>query len=121
MYMNDALSPAEHQLFTRALVLGQSVQARPVGPDRAPRFNTVVWIAEKEGDLPDWLTIDNPRLRHIPIAPPDRAARHALRFIGKRLLRELLQLTHGAADSRRESPSLPVVLTKHTSSPEARR
>ena len=74
----DALSPTEHQLFTRALVLGQSATPRPVGPDRAPRFNSVIWIVEKEGDLPDWLMIDNPRLRHIPIAPPDRAARGAV-------------------------------------------
>jgi ATP-dependent Clp protease ATP-binding subunit ClpA len=75
---NDALSAAEQQLFTHALVLGQSAQARPVGPNRAPRFNCVIWIVEKEGDLPDWLTIDNPSLRHIPIAPPDRAARRAV-------------------------------------------
>jgi hypothetical protein len=33
---NDALSPQEQQLFTRALVLGQTANARPVGPDRAP-------------------------------------------------------------------------------------
>ena len=74
----DALSPAEHALFTRALVLSQSAEARPVGPDRAPRFNSIVWIVEKEGDLPDWLTIDNPRIRHVPVAPPDRAARRAV-------------------------------------------
>jgi ATP-dependent Clp protease ATP-binding subunit ClpA len=75
---SDALSPAEQQLFTRALVLSQTVQARPAGPDRAPRFNCIVWVVEREGDLPDWLIIDNPRLRHIPIAPPDRAARKAV-------------------------------------------
>jgi len=75
---NDALSPPEQQLFTRALVLSQTAQARPNGPDRAPRFNSIIWLVEKEGDLPDWLTIDNPRLRHIPIAPPDRTARKAV-------------------------------------------
>ena len=75
---SDALSPPEQSLFTRALVLSQRAEARPVGPDRAPRFNTVVWIVDKEGDLPDWLTIDNPRIRHMPIAPPDRAARKAV-------------------------------------------
>ncbi len=74
----DALSPVEQQLFTRALVLGHTATARPVGPERAPRFNCVIWVVEKEGDLPDWLTIDNPRLRHIPLAPPDRAARRAV-------------------------------------------
>jgi len=75
---NDALAPAEHQLFTRALVLSQMAQTRPVGTSRAPLFNSILWIVDKEGDLPDWLTIDNPRLRHIPIAAPDRAMRRAL-------------------------------------------
>lgn len=75
---SDALSPAEQQLFTRALVLGQAARARPAGPERAPRFNSIIWIADKEGDLPDWLTINNPRLRHIPIPPPDRSTRRAV-------------------------------------------
>lgn len=75
---SDALAPVEQQLFTRALVASQVAKARPVGPQRAPRFNTIIWVAEKEGDLPDWLLIDNPRLRHIPIAPPDRAARRTV-------------------------------------------
>ena len=74
----DSLTAAEHQLFTRAHVLSQSARARPSGPGRAPRFNTVLWIVEREGDLPDWLTIDNPRIRHVPLPPPDRDARRTL-------------------------------------------
>jgi len=74
----DYPAPAEHQLFTRTLVLTQSAKARPVGPNRQPLFNTVLWVVDKEGDLPDWLVINNPRLRHIPISKPDRAARRAI-------------------------------------------
>ncbi len=74
----DHLSSAEHQLFTRALVLSQKARPRPVGLNRSPMFNTVLWIVDKEGDLPDWLIIDNPRLRHIPISKPDRLARRAV-------------------------------------------
>lgn len=74
----DYPSPAEHQLFTRALVLTQTAQPRPVGRNRSPLFNTVLWVVDKEGDLPDWLIVDNPRLRHIPISKPDRSARRAI-------------------------------------------
>jgi len=74
----DYPSPAEHQLFTRALVLTQTAQPRPVGRNRSPLFNTILWIVDKEGDLPDWLIVDNPRLRHIPISKPDRSARRAI-------------------------------------------
>jgi len=71
---HDALSQSEHQLFSRALILSHSARARP-GPGRQPFFNTVIWIVEKEGDLPDWFLVGNPRIRHIPIAKPDHRAR----------------------------------------------
>lgn len=75
---NDSLSAAEHQLFTQALVLSHQARSRPAGQQRKPFFNTVLWVVEKEGDLPDWLLVDNPRLRHIPISRPDQLARRAL-------------------------------------------
>jgi AAA domain (Cdc48 subfamily) len=75
---NDALSGPEHQAFTRALVLSQQSRPRPYGSPARPFFNTVVWIVDKEGDLPDWLLIDNPRIRHVPVAKPDSRARRTL-------------------------------------------
>jgi hypothetical protein len=81
-----ALSNAEHWFFTQALILSQMAQPRPVGIDRSPLFNSVLWVVDKEGDLPDWLIIDNPRVRHIPISKPDRSARRA---VATSLLRSL--------------------------------
>ncbi len=75
---NDSLSAAEHQLFTQALVLSHQTRSRPAGEQRKPFFNSVLWVVEKEGDLPDWLLVDNPRLRHIPVSKPDQIARRAL-------------------------------------------
>ena len=72
------LTSAEQQLFTRALMLSHKARSRPAGPDRKPYFNSVVWITEREGDLPDWLLVGNPRIRHIPISRPDGGARRAL-------------------------------------------
>lgn len=72
------LNAAEHYLFTQALVLSQQTAPRPAGADRRPFFNTVIWIVEKEGDLPDWFIVGNPRLRHIPVPRPDNRARRAL-------------------------------------------
>ncbi|MCC6776087.1 MAG: ATP-dependent Clp protease ATP-binding subunit [Hyphomicrobiales bacterium] len=75
---HEALSQAEHQLFSRALILSHAARIRPAGPDRRPFFNTVIWIVDKEGDLPDWFLIGNPRIRHIPVAKPDHLARRSL-------------------------------------------
>lgn len=72
------LSAQEHQLFTRALMLSHQARTRPVGEARKPFFNTVVWVVDKEGDLPDWFLVGNPRVRHIPVPRPDNRARRAL-------------------------------------------
>jgi ATP-dependent Clp protease ATP-binding subunit ClpA len=74
----ESLSAAEHQLFTRALVLAHAAKPRPAGEQRRPFFNSVIWVVDKEGDVPDWLLIDNPRIRHIPVAKPDSSSRRAL-------------------------------------------
>ncbi|MCD9127660.1 AAA family ATPase [Luteimonas fraxinea] len=75
---NEGLTPVEHRLFTKALVLSHQARARPAGEARKPFFNTVLWIVDKEGDLPDWLLVENPRLRHIPVSRPDLPARRAI-------------------------------------------
>lgn len=74
----DALSATESSMFSRALVLSHQSRPRPYGTPVRPFMNSVIWIVEKEGDLPDWLVIDNPRLRHIPVAKPDHRYRRAM-------------------------------------------
>jgi hypothetical protein len=83
---NDSLSLPEHLAFTRALVHSHSARPRPYGTPGRPFFNTVIWVVEKEGDLPDWFLVGNPRVRHIPIAKPDHNLR---RVFGASLLRSL--------------------------------
>jgi energy-coupling factor transporter ATP-binding protein EcfA2 len=75
---NDSLSSAEHQLFTHALVQSHLARSRPATALRKPFFNTLLWMVDKEGDLPDWLLVDNPRVRHIPVSKPDQLCRRAL-------------------------------------------
>ena len=74
----DAPTDPEQRCFTRALILSQAVQPRPVGDEGRPFFNPVVWITEKEGDLPDWFVVGNPRLRPIPVPRPDHTVRRAV-------------------------------------------
>jgi DNA polymerase III delta prime subunit len=81
-----ALSAPEHAAFTRALVLSNQSSARPHGSPPRPYFNTVLWVVDKEGDVPDWLLVGNPRVRHIPLAKPDAQAR---RTFGRAALRML--------------------------------
>ena len=72
------LTAPEHHLFTQALMLSHRARSRPVGAERCPFFNTIIWVVDKEGDLPDWFQVGNPRVRHIPVPRPDNRARRAL-------------------------------------------
>jgi energy-coupling factor transporter ATP-binding protein EcfA2 len=91
----DLPSETEQRLFTHALVHAHRANARPSGPNRTPAFNTILWVVEREGSLPDWLTIDNPRIRSIPIAKPDH---HARSVLAPSLLRHMPQGTEVAAE-----------------------
>jgi len=77
----DALSATEHQMFTRALMLSHQARTRPYSTPSRPFFNSIVWIVDKEGDLPDWFVVENPRIRHVPVSKPDHQARHKLSTI----------------------------------------
>jgi hypothetical protein len=67
---SDSLSRDEHPFFSKAQVHSATAKARPIGPDGKPFFNTVIWIVDKEGDLPDWLVMGNPRNPTILPADP---------------------------------------------------
>jgi energy-coupling factor transporter ATP-binding protein EcfA2 len=75
---SDSLSRDEHPFFSQAQVYSATAKARPIGPEGKPFFNTVIWIVDKEGDLPDWLLMGNPKIRQIPIAKPDNIARRSV-------------------------------------------
>lgn len=68
----------EHVLFTTAQILSQQCMSRPFGESSRPYFNTIVWLTERESDLPDWFTLGNPRIRVIPVTAPDRSIREAV-------------------------------------------
>jgi hypothetical protein len=93
---NEFLQPHEHRLFTRAQVLSHTARPRPFGQHGTPFFNSILWIVDKEGDLPDWFLFNNARLRHIPIARPDHIARAGM-------ARSLMPIMPGGAHAGAEA------------------
>ncbi len=93
---NEFLQPHEHQLFTRAQVLSHTARPRPFGQHGTPFFNSIVWIVDKEGDLPDWFLFNNTRLRHIPVARPDHITRAGM-------ARSLMPIMPGGAHAGAEA------------------
>ena len=74
----ERLIDNEHRGFTGALVSGLSAEPKVHPKTRQPYYNPLIFIVEKEGDLPDWLAVNNPRLRHIPVPKPDHLIRRAV-------------------------------------------
>src|SRR5262249_55409546 len=72
----DLPTETEQRLFTRALVLAHAIQPRPIGG--LPFYNPVMWITDKEGDLPDWFVVANPRLRQSAVPKPDHVVRRTV-------------------------------------------
>jgi energy-coupling factor transporter ATP-binding protein EcfA2 len=97
---SERLSDAEHRLFRHALVISHRARPRPVGPERRAAYNTLIWVVDREGDLPDWLLVGNPRIRHIPVARPDHRARQVLAPL---LLRSLPGAPEAGEAALRES------------------
>ncbi|TDD76784.1 ATP-dependent Clp protease ATP-binding subunit [Actinomadura darangshiensis] len=65
------LEPAERDFFRFCAKLSRS--ARPVrvtGARPKPLYNPIVWLVERPGDLPPWLTTDNENIREITIPRP---------------------------------------------------
>ncbi|MGB0583325.1 MAG: AAA family ATPase, partial [Limisphaerales bacterium] len=73
------MDATEHEFFTKAKVFCHSVKAHNKGRKHPYRqFNPIFWICEKENDLPDWLVLDNPRMRSVMVSRPDHIQRRAL-------------------------------------------
>ncbi len=71
----ENLNRNEHETFTKILVTSHKARSKPVGDPPRAFYNTVVWVADKEGDLPDWLIVENPKIRSIPVSKPDHNVR----------------------------------------------
>lgn len=74
----DSLDGGEHEFFSKALVQCHGAQPHITATNQLAQFNSVFWLCDKENDLPDWLVLNNPRLRAVTIPRPDHIIRRAL-------------------------------------------
>ena len=76
--------------FVRALIASYEAQ-----PDRW--FNPILWLADRENDLPAWLSLGNPRVRVLSVTRPDKLVR---RTIASSLLRGIRGYDAMSADQQ---------------------
>jgi energy-coupling factor transporter ATP-binding protein EcfA2 len=74
----NGLDDASYDLFLRCLRLSHTArECRSPGPGAAPRYNPVIWIAERIQDLPAWFLVGNSRIGQIGVPLPDHDVREA--------------------------------------------
>ncbi|QXJ24467.1 ATP-dependent Clp protease ATP-binding subunit [Actinomadura graeca] len=65
------LEPAERDFFRFCAKLSRNARpVRVVGARPKPLYNPILWLVERPGDLPPWLTADNENVREITIPRP---------------------------------------------------
>lgn len=69
------LSADERDLFAAFFKLSYTAFPHITAADAAPKYNPVMWICDKENDLPSWFYVNNPRVRHVAVSKPDAASR----------------------------------------------
>lgn len=69
----EALEEREHRLFALAEKFAHT--ATPLRGGDALPYNPIIWVAERAGDLPAWLTAGNERVHPITVSLPSRTAR----------------------------------------------
>ena len=74
----DSISPVEHQYFTRALILSYEATPHSTPIFKGWTYNPIIWLCEKENDLPAWFVLENPKIRSIIVPKPDQYQRRAV-------------------------------------------
>ena len=67
-----------HEFYYRMFRLAQTSIPRLVPGQDQPRHHSLIWLLDKENDLPPWYTIANPKVRCMAIPVPDFPVRQAV-------------------------------------------
>ncbi|MBF0536791.1 MAG: ATP-dependent Clp protease ATP-binding subunit [Nitrospirae bacterium] len=59
------------EFFYRMFRLAHRAIPVMLGQSPYPRFNLIIWLLDKDNDIPAWYTIDNARVRLLSIPKPD--------------------------------------------------
>ncbi|MDD5089602.1 MAG: AAA family ATPase [Candidatus Wallbacteria bacterium] len=77
--LSDIAPSAEiNEFYYRMFRLTQNASPRLIGEAKFPRFNTSFLILDKINDIPPWYTIQNPKIKELPLAKPDYAVRKTI-------------------------------------------
>ena len=94
----EHLTPAEQEAFAALENLATRASARTLGDDTRLLHNPVLWLIDRESDLPHWLIADNgPVIRTVVVPTPGREQRN---FLSSLLVSSLPGASEAGPDDR---------------------
>lgn len=63
------------EFFYKMFRFSQVSVPKMAGDSGFPRYNLVIWVVDKENDIPAWYTIDNPKVKNLVVPKPDSILR----------------------------------------------
>jgi energy-coupling factor transporter ATP-binding protein EcfA2 len=76
------LTEAEHEFFTACEKLAHTAHPIMAAPANVPLFNPILWLCNRENDLPSWFTLDNEAVHRLTLPPPAfEERRHAAELL----------------------------------------
>ena len=73
----DSIDPAECRYLSRALIPSYDDWPHSTQKFGEQYYNPIIWLCEKERDLPAWFVLENPKIRSIIVPKPDHYQRRA--------------------------------------------
>ena len=76
--LHDIAGDDINELYYRAFRLLQNANAKIIENSHTPKYNLLFWFIDKENDLPPWYSIDNPKIKVLPLPKPDFLVRKVI-------------------------------------------
>ncbi|KJR41442.1 ATPase AAA-2 domain-containing protein [Candidatus Magnetoovum chiemensis] len=64
-----------NEFYYRMFTLMHNSTALITSAGQQPKYNLIVWLIDKENDLPAWYTLDNPKIKILSVPKPDFSLR----------------------------------------------
>ncbi len=59
------------EFYYKMFRISHTASPKIVGETKSPKFNLLIWLIDKENDIPAWYSLDNTKLKILSIPKPD--------------------------------------------------
>lgn len=91
------------EFYYKMFRISHAASPKIVGDTHTPKFNLLIWLLDKENDIPAWYSLDNTKLKILSIPKPDYFTR---KIVIENLAKNIKQFDEMDETKRNENISL---------------